>query len=70
VKGSEVKRGEMVYIQGRDSSDCVATSYRLDGPGSFLISIFILFFLYVLCFLCIFCFLCFVIFMYLCCTYV
>jgi hypothetical protein len=38
-----VKRSEVVYIQGRGSSDYVATSYRLDGPASFPGSIFILF---------------------------
>jgi hypothetical protein len=43
VKGCEVKRSEVVYIHGRDSSDYVATSYRLDGPGSFPGSIFNLF---------------------------
>jgi hypothetical protein len=31
----KVKRSEVVYMQGRGSSDYVATSYRLDGPGSF-----------------------------------
>jgi hypothetical protein len=35
VKRSEVKQSEVIYIQGRGSSDYVATSYRLDGPGSF-----------------------------------
>jgi hypothetical protein len=34
VKRSEERRSEVVYIQGRGSSDYVATSYRLDGPGS------------------------------------
>jgi hypothetical protein len=43
VKRSEVKRSELVYIQGRGSSDYVATSYRLDGLGSFPGSVFILF---------------------------
>jgi hypothetical protein len=38
----KVKRSEVVYIQGRGSSDYVATSYRLDGPGTFQGSIFIL----------------------------
>jgi hypothetical protein len=59
-----MKRREVVYVQGRDSSDYVATSYRLDGPGSFPGSIFILFFF------CIFGFSCFVMFMYMNCTYV
>jgi hypothetical protein len=35
VKRSEVKRSEMVYIHGRGSSGDVATSYKLNGPGSF-----------------------------------
>jgi hypothetical protein len=35
MKQSEVKRSEVVYIQGRGSSDYVATSYTLNGPGSF-----------------------------------
>jgi hypothetical protein len=41
VKQSEVKQSEVVFtIQGRDSSDYVVTSYRLDGLGSFPGSIF------------------------------
>jgi hypothetical protein len=41
VKQSEVKQSEVDYIWGRGSSDYVATSYRLDGPGSFLRSILV-----------------------------
>jgi hypothetical protein len=37
-----VKRSEVVYIQGRSSSDNVAMSYTLDGPGSFPGSILVL----------------------------
>jgi hypothetical protein len=57
VKRSEVKPSEVVYIHGRDSSDYVATSYILDGPGSFPGSILVLyvFFSYFLVFSCIFC---------------
>jgi hypothetical protein len=46
AKRIEVKRSEAVYIQGRGKSDCVATSYRLDSPGSFpgSILVFSLFF--------------------------
>jgi hypothetical protein len=48
VKRSEVKRSEVVYIQSRGSLDNVATSYRLDGLGSFSGSIlqFSMFLLY------------------------
>jgi hypothetical protein len=62
----KVKRSEVVYIQGRGSSDYVATSYRLDGPGFFFRALYS----YFLCFSCIFCFLCFVVLMNLHCTYV
>jgi hypothetical protein len=59
VKRSEVKRSEVVYIQDRDSSDYVATSYRLDGPGSFPGSIFILFYsVFSVFFSCVLCILC------------
>jgi hypothetical protein len=42
---SDVKLSEVrwFYITSGESSDYVATSYRLDGPGSFPGSIFILF---------------------------
>jgi hypothetical protein len=35
VKRTELKRSEVVYIQGRGHSYYVTMSYRLDGPGSF-----------------------------------
>jgi hypothetical protein len=66
-----MNRSEVVCIQGPVSSDYVATSYRLDGPGSFpgsilIFSVFssILLCLLCMCFFCIFCFLCFIMFMY------
>jgi hypothetical protein len=65
VKRSEVKRSEVVHIQGRGSSYYVATSYRLDGPGSSPCSILVY-----SVFFSVFCFLCSVMFMYLYCTYV
>jgi hypothetical protein len=55
----KVKRSEVVYVKGRGSSDYLATSYRLDGPGSFPGRILVF-----SVFCCIFCFLCFVMFMY------
>jgi hypothetical protein len=50
-----VKLSEVLYIHGRDSSDYLATSYRLDGPGYFVILFSSVF--------SVFC--CFVMFMYL-----
>jgi hypothetical protein len=61
VKRSEVKRSEVVYIQGRGSSDYVSTSYKLDGPGSCPGSIL----LFSVFSSCIFCILCFVMFVHL-----
>jgi hypothetical protein len=44
VKRSEVKRSEVVlHYRVGIAQDYVATSYRLDGPGSFPGSIFMLF---------------------------